>query len=78
MKKVIGVIFLICVFSLVVWAGVQVKSWYTKQYRIRIEIGQRMIIVDETHTQVRVYPKTAKVFDTGRLKKILSGVLTEK
>jgi len=63
-----------------VWASVQIKTWYTKQYKFNITPGQRIIVVDENCTQVRVYPKESRLFDSGRIKegKRLSGVLTEK
>lgn len=63
-----------------VYAGVTIKTWYTKQYKFNITTGQRIIVVDKNCTQVRVYPKEARIFDSGRIKegKRLSGVLIEK
>lgn len=76
------------IISLVLWivlasfylmyAGVQVRSFYTKQFKFDVPPGQRLVVVDENHTQVRVYPKESRIFDTGRLEKRLVGVLTEK
>lgn len=79
-KGILTIVLTILILVLTVWAGVQVKSWYTKSYKFNISSGQRIIVVDENTTQVRVYPKESRIFDSGRIKegKRLSGVLTEK
>jgi len=79
-RFIITVFLAIIIGLAIVWAGVQVKTWYTKQYKFNITVGQRIIVVDENATQVRVYPKESRIFDSGRIKegKRLSGVLIEK
>lgn len=78
LRLVLKILMVLIIAIVIVSAAVQVRSWYTKQYKFDIKPGQRIIVVDENTTQVRVYPKESRIFDTGRIKKGLKGVLTEK